>query len=265
MSAPYEILIYAAGGASLLMALLWLVQRRIGDASFVDAAWAGSVGLLAVIYAYFADGYLPRRVLVAALGAVWAFRLARYLLVDRVLQAEEEDGRYRMLRQNWGEKAQIYFFLFFQVQALFVFAFALPFFCAAANPHSGLTPGDYAGVGVWLIAVVGEGVADRQLARFRSDPAHRGKTCRSGLWRYSRHPNYFFEWVHWWAYVLMGAGSPCGWATLAAPAFMLFLLFRVTGIPYTEKRALASRGEEYRAYQRTTSVFIPWVPREETP
>jgi steroid 5-alpha reductase family enzyme len=260
-SGSYDILIFAGLGASLVMAALWLVQRRSGDASFVDVAWAGGVGVLAVVYGFWGDGYPPRRVIVSILGAVWSFRLAYYLLVDRVLKAEEEDGRYRMLRRSWGERAQVYFFLFFQAQGLFVFAFGLPLFAAAMSSRPGLTVWDFLGVGVWLVAVLGESIADRQLARFRGDPANRGRTCREGLWRYSRHPNYFFEWLHWWAYVLIGVHSPWWWLALVGPVFMLYLIFFVTGIPYTEKRALASRGEEYRDYQRTTSAFIPWFPK----
>ena len=118
---------------------------------------------------------------------------------------------------------------------------------------------DLAGALLAVGALVGEGIADRQLAAWRHDPANRGVTCRAGLWRYSRHPNYFFEWVHWWAYVLIGAGV---WWTLLGPALMLVFLFRLTGIPYTEQQALKSRGEDYKRYQQTTSVFFPWFPKQ---
>jgi len=121
---------------------------------------------------------------------------------------------------------------------------------------------DVLAIAVWIVAIAGEGVADRQLARFRADPENRGKTCRAGLWRYSRHPNYFFEWVHWFTYVLLAFGSPYVWLTLAGPAVMLLFLYKVTGIPYTEKRALMSRGDDYRRYQETTSAFVPWFPRK---
>ena len=261
-TAPYDILLYAAAGASLLMALLWLRQYRTRDASPVDVAWAAGVGALAIIYAACADGYPPRRLLVGVLGAVWSFRLVFHLLTDRVLKASEEDGRYQMLRQNWGPRAQRNFFLFFQAQALFVFVFALPLFAAAISPHPALPVWDFLGIAVWLVSVIGETTADRQLARFRRAPGSRGRTCRSGLWRYSRHPNYFFEWLHWWTYVLLAAHSPWWWASLLGPVFMLYLLFYVTGIPYTEKRLLVSRGDDYRAYQRSTSVFIPWFPQD---
>jgi steroid 5-alpha reductase family enzyme len=111
---------------------------------------------------------------------------------------------------------------------------------------------------VWTVAVTGESVADAQLARFRTDPVNKGMVCSDGLWRYSRHPNYFFEWAHWWAYVLIGGGAALTWL---GPVAMLVFLFRITGIPYTEKQALRSRGDAYRDYQETTSVFFPWPPK----
>lgn len=260
-----NLLIAAAAGISIAMAILWLIQLRTRDATSVDVAWAAGVGLLAILYAVLGDGYVGRRVIVGVLGGVWALRLATHLFRDRVLGAREEDGRYRMLREGWGDRAQAFFFVFYQAQAFFTFAFSLPFFLASTSDRAELTAWDLAGIGIWLVAVVGEVAADKQLARFRRDPASRGKTCRTGLWRYSRHPNYFFEWIHWWAYVALSVYAPYGWLSLLAPAFMLFLLFFVTGIPYTEKRALASRGDDYRRYQETTSVFVPWFPKGGAP
>ena len=130
------------------------------------------------------------------------------------------------------------------------------------HPRAHWSGWDPAGALLWCFSVGNTILTDRQLAQFRAIPDHRGKTCRVGWWRYSRHPNYFFEWLHWWSYVVLAAGSPFWWATLAAPATMLYLLFRVTGIPPTEAQALASRGEDYRSYQRTTSMFFPWRPRK---
>jgi steroid 5-alpha reductase family enzyme len=100
------------------------------------------------------------------------------------------------------------------------------------------------------------------LAQYRGDPVNRGKTCRLGLWKYSRHPNYFFEWLYWWVYVLIAWTAPLGWISLLAPGLMLFFLLKVTGIPATEAQAVRSRGDDYRDYQRTTSMFIPWFPQK---
>ena len=263
MSAAGPILA-AALGASLAMALAWVWQVRTRDASFVDVLWAAGVGALALVFAFTGDGPPLRRAIVGTLGAAWAVRLALHLYVDRIRRATEEDGRYQMLRRQWGEGANRWMFVFFQAQALFVVAFSLPFLAASANPAVAPSWLDGAGVLVWFAAIVGETVADRQLARHRADPANRGVTCRAGLWRYSRHPNYFFEWLHWWGYVLLAWSSPWWWMSAGALVFMLALLFFVTGIPYTEKRALASRGDDYARYQRETSVFIPWFPKRRT-
>jgi steroid 5-alpha reductase family enzyme len=245
-----------------VMAVLWLVQRATRDAGVVDVGWAGGLGALAVLYAFFAPGDPGRRLLVGVLAGVWSLRLATYILTNRVL-GRSEDGRYRTLRARWGGRAQPYFFVFFQTQAVLDVLFSLPFLVAMTNPRQGIGAWGVAGALVWLAAVVGEALADRQLAPFRAEPANRGRTCRTGLWRTSRHPNYFFEWVHWWSYVLLAVGSPWWALTLVGPALMAFFLFKVTGIPATEAQAIASRGEDYRDYQRTTSAFIPWFPKRQ--
>ncbi len=241
------------------MALLWLVQKRTQDAGIVDGMWALGIGLLALAFAAGATGNPARRWLIAALGGIWALRLAGYLLM-RTLKAEE-DGRYQRLRQQWAAATQRNLFWFFQLQAFWSVLFATPMLIAANNAEP-LSWRDLGGTVIWMAAVVGESVADRQLARFRSRVENRGRVCRDGLWRYSRHPNYFFEWTHWWAYVLIGWQAPYGWATLLGPAAMLLFLFKITGIPPTEANAVSSRGETYREYQRTTSVFFPWPPKE---
>jgi steroid 5-alpha reductase family enzyme len=245
--------------AALVMSVVWWIQRRTRNAGFVDVAWAALLGAAALYYGLIADGALLPRVVVALLAAAWGFRLALHLL-HRVLN-EREDGRYAHLRQHWGGH-QGKFFAFFQAQALAVALFSLPFLVATGNPTESLTLWTVLGVLVWFVSLSGESIADLQLARFRSDPRNRGKTCRSGLWRYSRHPNYFFEWLHWFAYVLLAIGAPHAWLALIGPALMLISLCWVSGIPFVEAQSLRSRGDDYREYQRTTSVLVPWFPRK---
>ena len=245
---------------AISMALLWQVQRSYGKAGIVDILWAAGVGVLGVLFAFLATGgYPPRRLLIGLLAGGWSLRLTSYLLV-RVL-GMAEDGRYEAMKRKWGERTQFYLFAFFQVQAFWSVMFAAPMLVAAGNSSTPLGWLDAAGVAVFIAAVCGETIADRQLQAFRSASRNKGKVCRDGLWRYSRHPNYFFEWVHWWAYVLIGWQAPFGWATLFGPAIMLLFLFKVTGIPPTEENALRSRGDAYREYQRTTSVFFPLPPK----
>ena len=246
--------------AILFQILAWAWQVKSRDAGIVDVVWSATMGLLSVFYAIAGDGEAMRRVLVALLAGFWSFRLAWFLLIHRVI-GKHEDGRYQRLREHWGKEADKKFFGFFQFQAVASLLLAMPFLVVATEPSS--LPAFWAvlGVLIWLVAVGGESLADRQLAAWREDPANKGKTCRSGLWRYSRHPNYFFEWIHWFTYPALAYGSEVAWITWLGPAIMLATLLKGTGIPYTEQQALASRGEDYREYQRTTSMFVPWFPK----
>jgi steroid 5-alpha reductase family enzyme len=241
------------------MAVLWLVHLRLGNAAIVDVGWAAEVGALATVNSLTGAGWGPRRAVIAAIMATWALRLAVHLVRDRIA-GRSEDARYVSLRRQWGAGATTRFFWFFQAQALAALFFSLPALVVSANPARGWHPLECLAVIIWTAAFAGESAADRQLARFKADPLNHGRTCRVGLWRYSRHPNYFFEWVMWVAYALFALPSPGGWIASACPLAMLYLLFRVTGIPATEAQALARRGDDYRDYQRTTSVFVPWFP-----
>lgn len=261
-----EALTLAASGALLvaaLMAVLWAIHLAIRNAAIVDFGWALGLALMASIYAVEGSGYPPRKWLIAAMAGIWGLRLAFYLLRDRVI-GQAEEGRYQELRRNWKTSLPLKFFFFFQFQALLCVLLSLPFLLAVLNPHPELHLLEYAAAALWLLALAGEVAADSQLAAFKGDPANRGRVCRAGLWNYSRHPNYFFEWLIWVAYALFATASPWGWLAWSCPALMLFFLFRVTGIPATEAQALRSRGAEYLRYQQTTSAFVPWFPRKET-
>lgn len=248
--------------AFLVMFVLWLVQRRTGNAGIVDVGWAAVTGGLAVWHAALGDGEIGRRLLVGALGAVWGGRLALYLWRDRIWKQPEE-GRYVTLRKQWSPHADRAFFVFFQAQALAALALSLPFALAAVSQRPLPAPTDWIGLSLVAIGVAGESIADRQLERFKRDPANRGKTCRVGLWNWSRHPNYFFEWILWCGFGVLGLAGPWGIAPFVAPVLILCSILFVTGIPPTEAQALASRGEDYRRYQRTTSPFLPWPPRRD--
>lgn len=254
----------ASAFAALSMLILWWFATRKKDASIVDVAWSALLGLFAIAFPILAQGHPHRRILVATLGGLWGLRLASHLLLDRILKAREEDGRYQELRAKWGPHANRNFFLFFQAQGLLAALLAIPFAMASQSTDP-LQITDYAAAALWLVGFVGESIADRQLAAWKRDPANKGKTCRQGLWNLSRHPNYFFEWLMWCAYALLAVHFPLGFLALAAPALMLFLILKVTGIPPTEERALRTRGDDYRRYQQTTSAFVPWFPKRERP
>ena len=246
----------------LVMCVLWLINIRIRNAAIVDFGWGNGFAILTLIYCYLGPGYLPRKLLIASMVVVWGARLALHLLFDRVLSNKPEDGRYVELRKGWKTRIDLKFFFFFQFQTILVVVLSLPFYLMCVNPETSLSVLEWVGAALWLTGLVGESVADRQLKRFKDDPSNRGTTCRAGLWKYSRHPNYFFEWCVWVGYGVAAFPSPYGWAAVVSPLIMLSILLKVTGIPWTEEQAVRTRGDDYREYQRTTSMFVPWFPKK---
>jgi steroid 5-alpha reductase family enzyme len=244
--------------SAIVMTVVWAISMRVNNVGYVDVAWAGLMALAALLVGALGEGAETPRGLVALFGSLWGARLCLHLL-RRVLH-ESEDGRYQALRAQWqGDRGK--FFVFFQMQAVVIVLFSLPFIAAAGRHDNTMCAWTLAAIVTWLVSVGGEYLADRQLAAFRADPANRGKTCRSGLWAWSRHPNYFFEWLHWFTYVFLAVGSHLFWLSLAGPVVMFAFLYRVSGIPWTEAQSLRSRGDDYRTYQRQVSAFFPWPPR----
>ncbi len=242
----------------LIMTALWLLGIRNRNFSYVDIGWSANFAVLALLYATFGEGWPTRKWVIAAMFSLWSLRLAGHL-AKRII-GEPEEGRYVDLRQRWASNVNGKFFGFFQLQALLNVVLALPLLIACSNPEPRLQPLEVLGVAIWLVGLIGESLADGQLAAFKRNPAHRGKVCEVGLWRYSRHPNYFFEWTIWIGYAVFALASPWGWLALAMPALMLHFLINVTGVKATEEQALRSKGELYREYQKRTSMFIP-LPR----
>jgi steroid 5-alpha reductase family enzyme len=246
--------------ASALMLVVWLVARRIRNNGIVDVAWAGSFMVLLGVYLAVAGTGGPRAWLLAALVIAWSARLTTYLSRRVASLHPVEDTRYQDLREEWAANLEARFFVFFQAQALAAVAFSLPHAIAAVDDATVVGPVHVLAAATIAIGVSGESLADYQLACFKANPRHRGAICQTGLWRYSRHPNYFFEWVVWCGFAAYALPSPFGAMGLLAPALMLYTLLRVTGIPATEEAAVKRRGDAYREYQRTTSAFVPWFP-----
>ncbi|HLP24427.1 MAG TPA: DUF1295 domain-containing protein [Acidobacteriota bacterium] len=242
-------------------AAVYLAARRLDNYGIVDVAWAYAFAPLVWFYAAAAPGWWPRRVLVAGLVTLWAARLGTHLLRRVASHHPIEDGRYIQLRRDWAGNFARKMFGFFQLQAASIALLAVPFLLPVLNTSPTFHGLEIFGVTLWVFALVGEAIADAQLASFKCDPANRGRVCNVGLWRYSRHPNYFFEWLVWVAFALIAIASPWGWLALIAPASILYLLLRVTEIPLTEEQSLRSKGDAYRRYQQTTSVFVPWFPK----
>ncbi|MFK7768477.1 MAG: DUF1295 domain-containing protein [Mariniblastus sp.] len=256
--APIYLLLVGLAIAVALFAIYWVVQYVIKDSGIVDVFWGASVAVVGVFFCVMADGDLTRRWIGAVLICLWAFRLGFYLYLR--WRSHEEDARYTALKEKWGDQAQLRMFRFYQMQALGSYLFALPLLVASMH-DSPVIWTDWLGVIIWLVAMIGEGFSDHQLAQFRKKPENKGQVCQVGFWKYSRHPNYFFEWLHWWTYVMLAITAPLGWLTILAPIAMWIFLNRVTGIPLTEIQAIKSRGDKYRKYQETTNAFFPWFPK----
>jgi steroid 5-alpha reductase family enzyme len=253
----------AVTGAAIvggMMLILWAIHVLINNASIVDFGWAVGLALLAAWYAWAGPGYPARKWAIATMAGFWGLRLGLYLLFARVI-GQPEEGRYVQLRKEWKTNLPVRFLFFFEFQALLDVVLSLPFLFACLDTRAPLGILEKIGAGIWLAAIAGEALADWQLDAFKKNPANRGKTCRAGLWKYSRHPNYFFEWLVWVGYALFAISSPWGWIGLLSPVLILYFLLSVTGIPATEAQALRSRGAEYRAYQQSTSSFVPWFPK----
>jgi len=249
----------AWGVLAVVMAILWLVARARGNAGIVDVAWAIGTGVTGIWLLYVDDSGNPaRRLVLGAMLGAWALRLGWHLYAR--LSTEPEDGRYTHMRAALGKREDLVMFGFFQIQAAWGLMFALPVWAAGHGVTNGFSALDIAGITLWIVAWLGEWVSDWQLAQFRTNPGNRGQVCRHGLWRYSRHPNYFCEWLLWVGYALMAASGPLWWLAAAGVPLMYLFLTRVTGIPHTEAQALRSRGDAYAAYQRTTSAFFPMPP-----
>jgi steroid 5-alpha reductase family enzyme len=256
-----QIFIYAWGVSALIMLLMWILQYRSKNAGIVDVAWSfltPLVGVWLILADDVANGL--RQYIIIILALIWGFRLGSYLFY-RVTN-EIEDGRYRYMRESSGKYAQPVMFIFFQVQATWTLLFALPFWAASQNAEPGIVLLDAIGITVWILAIAGEWISDRQLAKFKAKTNDRSKVCNVGLWKYSRHPNYFFEWLHWWAYVCLGYGSDVWWLTWTGLIVMYVFITRITGVPYTEQQSLRSKGDAYREYQATTSMFFLLPPKK---
>src|SRR5215470_7392431 len=228
-----HLLVPGAVMVAAMMLVLWLIHRLIENAAIVDFGWAIGLALLALWYAWAGPGYHARKWAIASMAGFWGLRLGIYLLFARVI-GHKEEGRYVQLRREWKANLPRRFLFFFELQALLDVVLSLPFLLACLDTRASLGFLEKLGAGIWVVAILGESLADRQLDTFKKDPTNRGKTCQAGLWKYSRHPNYFFEWLIWVGYALFAIGSPWGWLGLLSPMLILYFLLRVTGISATE-------------------------------
>ncbi len=242
------------------MALAWWVVITSGRSGWADTFWSFTVGLAGVAAALWPLGELtPRNWLVAAIVAFWSVRLGLHI-ARRTLRGGD-DPRYAELKRGWGDRYRPQLLLFLEIQAAVALVLAVAVMAAASNPAP-IGLGDALGVVIAIVAIAGETVADGQLSRFARNPANRGKVCDTGLWGWSRHPNYFFETLYWLALVPIGVGHGWGLVALLAPLMMFVLLRYVSGVPPLEQHMLRSRGAAFAAYQQRVPAFFPRPPRQ---
>jgi steroid 5-alpha reductase family enzyme len=252
-------LLIAWGIVAVVFAIVWAVCVKVRNYGFLDAAWSYGVALLAPIYAVVGSGAFSRKIAFCGVGVLWSVRLGTYIFCRVFRHHPTEDVRYEALRQRWPGPAM--FLAFFELQAFTVAIFSIPFLLAAWNASSSIGLIETAGLTIAAGSVAGESLADQQMKRFKSNPSNREMVCEAGLWRFSRHPNYFFEFLFWVGIFVASLCTSWGWLTAVCPVLMYYFLTRVTGIPLTEEYALKSKGEAYRRYQETTSAFVPWFRR----
>ena len=256
-------LVLIALALSVLLAIAWLVQQRTGNSGWVDTIWTfavGGVGAIAALWPVASYGLPTRQWLIAALVLAWALRLGTHIAIRSA--GIGDDPRYAAFAAEWGLNAPRRMFIFLQNQALGSSPLVFSIFVAAHTPVAALRAQDFAGAAILVFAITGEALADVQLKRFRNVNANQRRVCDIGLWRWSRHPNYFFQWFGWLAYpvIAIDASYAWGFAALLAQLFMYWILNYVTGIPPLEAQMLRSRGDAYRAYQAHTSTFFPLPP-----
>lgn len=253
---------------SLIMAGAWAFQQRTRNSGFVDGVWTFGLGLVGIVSALLplSGETTTRQIVVALIMLAWSLRLGLHI-VRRSLE-RADDPRYALLIRQWGSHARRQMFILLQKQALVTLPLAIAIFVAAHNPAPFGRIQDWVGVLVILLGVLGEALADRQLHDWLAARKKDDRVCDRGLWRWSRHPNYFFEWVFWLAFPLfaieLSGGYASGWLALAAPVCMYWLLVYVSGVPPLEQHMVAKHGDAYRAYQARTSVFFPRPPAEGT-
>lgn len=248
----------SAGASAALLLAAYVLSLPLRDVSIVDVVWGLAFVDIAWVSAWIADGDGARTALTLTLVTIWGLRLALHIGYRKAAHPGE-DPRYTKMRERDAEAFVVKsLFTVFLLQAVLAWIVALPVQGAAASTNEGLGPLAYAGVVLWLIGFVFEAGGDYQLQRFKADPANKGKVMDRGLWRYTRHPNYFGDFAVWWGIYLVALDGGAWWS-IPGPIIMTVLLTRVSGKDLLEKSMSERPG--YREYVERTSGFIPWVPR----
>lgn len=239
----------------LIMSLLWLFYLKTNRASYVDVIWSWGFLIPLSLSAFFLNAWWPRKLLLGSMMGLWSLRLGTHIFLR--LKREHEDKRYEALKKEWQQNPRWQFFKFYQIQAVTVVLLSTPVFTSFSNTTQQMSLVEICAALLWLISWLGESLADHQLERFRKNPENKGMVCDQGLWAYSRHPNYFCEWLMWVSYALFALASTWGFLALISPALMYYFLVHVTGVKMAEEQSLQSKPIAYKKYQERVPAFFP--------
>jgi steroid 5-alpha reductase family enzyme len=249
----------AALAVFFYMTTVFAIALLRKDNSIVDIAWGAGFIMVALLTFFLAGGFEARHVLISGLVLVWGIRLALHIYFRN--RGRGEDFRYAKWRREWGKwVVPRSFFQIFMLQGVFLILIALPIILVNGSSEAGLMPLDAAGAVLWLVGFFFEAVGDSQLSRFKKNPENRGKIMMGGLWKYTRHPNYFGEAAMWWGIFLIALSVRNGWAAVISPLTITFLLLKVSGVAMLEKKYAGN--SEFAGYARRTSAFLPWFPKK---
>ena len=246
---------------SSLMVLVWITSRLVNNSGIVDIAWALGFVLIPILYVVYSHSDTPRQWTIACMVAIWGLRLTWHLVLRFKHSYPKEDPRYSALKIKMGNYAEAKMLLIFLWQGTILTLLTAPLAVAIVDERANFSPFQIAAIIIWLVALYGESLADSQLTQFISNPDNKGQTCQIGLWRYSCHPNYFFEWLGSVAFFFYALDSPYGIWTIVCPMLLLHLLLNVSGVKPSEEHSLQSRSD-YEKYKKSTSPFVPWFRKK---
>lgn len=256
-----SLLLWSVVSILTFMTIFYTISRLVGKISVIDIGWGLGFVLVAALNLWLAETVTIRGIILTVLVSGWGLRLAAHIY--RRNRGQPEDRRYKKMKQNWGESAWWKSFTnVFLLQAGLLLSIAYPLLLVHAHPQTGLKITDYVGIGIWVIGFFFEVVGDYQLDRFiREEKEYSGQVMTKGLWKYTRHPNYFGEALLWWGVFLMAVSVPYGWLGFFSPLVIDYLLLKVSGVPLVEERYAGN--EEFQAYAERTNKIIPWFPEED--
>jgi steroid 5-alpha reductase family enzyme len=249
----------SAAAVFVYMTAVFIIALVKKDNSVVDVAWGPGFIVVAVLTLFLEKGIEARQVLITGLVLVWGVRLAAHIFVRN--RGKGEDFRYAKWRREWGRWfIPRSFFQIFMLQGVFLLLIVSPVIIVNRSSVAGLSLLDAGGAAVWLVGFLFETVGDHQLRQFKKSAAGRGKIMTGGLWKFTRHPNYFGEAAAWWGVYIIALSVPYGWAAIVSPLTITFLLLKVSGIPMLEKKYAGN--PDFAAYASRTSPFFPWFPKK---